>query len=45
MTGEQSAEPDRNGIPEKIGTVLGFIIVVFVAAELLYAIVHAVMGW
>ena len=45
MTEEQSAEPDRNGMPEKIGTALGFILVVFVAAELLYAIVYAVMGW
>ncbi|HVW57205.1 MAG TPA: hypothetical protein VHC00_16120 [Rhizobiaceae bacterium] len=44
MTNDKPAAPDGNGIPEKIGTVLGFIIVVFVAAELLYAIVHAVMS-
>ncbi len=45
MTEGQSAGPDRDGMPEKIGTALGFILVVFVAAELLYAIVRAVMGW
>ncbi|MGN6584476.1 MAG: hypothetical protein ACTHJV_12310 [Rhizobiaceae bacterium] len=44
MTDDKPAAPDQNGIPEKIGTALGFILVVFVAAELLYAIVHAVMS-
>lgn len=43
MTEEQPAEPAENGIPERIGTMLGFILVVFVAAELLYAIAHAVL--
>jgi hypothetical protein len=44
MTEKLPAGPDRDGMPEKIGTALGFILVVFVAAELLYAIAHAVTG-
>lgn len=44
MANHKPAAPDASGMPEKIGTVLGFVLVVFVAAELLYAIVHALMG-
>lgn len=43
MTNDKPAVPEGNGMPEKIGTALGFILVVFVAAELLYAIAHAVL--